>query len=33
MKNLYLDIDGTIITKQGSIKANHLLEIMEDKLK
>lgn len=28
MKNLYLDIDGTLITKQGGIEANHLYEFL-----
>ncbi len=26
--NLYLDIDGTIITKQGCIEANHLFDFL-----
>jgi hypothetical protein len=26
--NLYLDIDGTLITKQGGIEANHLYEFL-----
>lgn len=33
MKNLYLDIDGTIITKQGGIEANHLYEFLSFALK
>lgn len=28
MKNLYLDIDGTIMTKQGCIEANHLFDFL-----
>ena len=28
MKKLYLDIDGTIITKKGCIEANHLFEFL-----
>lgn len=28
MNNLYLDIDGTIITKQGGIEANHLFDFL-----
>lgn len=29
MKNLYLDIDGTIITKNGCIEADHLHEFLQ----